>query len=290
MNSMTGYGRSRTALDRLEVTVQVSSVNRKNLDLAITLPEDWRGLETEIAERVRLRASRGRISINVQAALPGDVGGFAIDGDYVARSLEELSKVASAQKIPFKPTPELIWSIAASQRGRSTLPDAELAGPVVLAAVDEALTEFFAMRAQEGKTLGEDLMSRIDALEQSVAGVIAAAPKVSPAYRELLLARLRQAGLELELADERVLKEVAIFADRCDVSEEITRLGSHLSQLRVILREDGGVGRKAEFILQEIGRELNTIGSKANDITISRLVIEGKNEAERIREQIANVE
>lgn len=290
MNSMTGYGRSRTSLDRLEVTVQVSSVNRKTLDLAINLPDEWRGFETGIAERVRTRASRGRITITVQAVSPGELGGLSIDADYIAKSIEELARVSKAHGVAFQATPELILSIAQTQRGRTPLPTEEAAGPVVQPAVEEALVAFFAMRAEEGKALAADLLARIDTLQTCVAGVSEAAPKVAPAFRELLIARLRQAGLELELSDERVLREVALFADRCDVTEEITRLASHLSQLRTLLGEEGGVGRKAEFILQEVGRELNTIGSKANDISISRLVIDGKNEAERIREQIANVE
>jgi uncharacterized protein (TIGR00255 family) len=116
------------------------------------------------------------------------------------------------------------------------------------------------------------------------------APQISGVYREQLMQRLRQAGLELDLSDERVLKEVALFADRCDITEEITRMRSHLSQFKDLLRSKGEIGRKAEFILQEIGREIHTIGSKANDLQISQRVIEFKNELERIREQIANVE
>lgn len=290
MNSMTGYGSARAALGRLEVTVQVSSVNRKSLDLAISVPEDWRSLETEIAERVRRQAARGRISVAVKAEMPGDSKGAAIDADFVTRTVADLARIAGAQSVEFKTTPELLWSIAASQRGRIELPDAETASPIVLVATDEAFKGFFAMRAQEGKALLADLLARVDSVAKHVADITAAVPRVVPAYRDLLLARLRQAGLELELSDERVLKEVAIFADRCDVSEELTRLQSHLAQLRALLAEDGAVGRKSEFIMQEIGRELNTIGSKSNDLAIARLVIEGKNEAERIREQIANVE
>jgi uncharacterized protein (TIGR00255 family) len=105
-----------------------------------------------------------------------------------------------------------------------------------------------------------------------------------------LLQRLRQAGLELDVEDERVLREIALFADRCDVTEELTRLRSHFDQFTALLKSDAEIGRKAEFILQEIGREVNTIGSKANDLTISKAVIELKNELERVREQIANVE
>ena len=116
------------------------------------------------------------------------------------------------------------------------------------------------------------------------------APQISGNYREQLMQRLRQAGLELNVDDERVLKEVALFADRCDIVEEITRLRHHLSQLQALLRAEGEIGRKAEFILQEIGREIHTIGSKANDLAISQQVIEFKNELERVREQIANVE
>jgi uncharacterized protein (TIGR00255 family) len=127
-------------------------------------------------------------------------------------------------------------------------------------------------------------------LQRQMDAVTARAPLVTGQYRELLLKRLREAGLDLELADERVLKEIALFADRCDISEELTRLRSHLDQLAQLLRSGGEIGRKAEFILQEISRESHTIGSKANDLAIAKAVIEFKNELERVREQIANIE
>jgi uncharacterized protein (TIGR00255 family) len=146
------------------------------------------------------------------------------------------------------------------------------------------------MRGTEGAALLVDFLARVAMIRRHHALIAERAPSVSPQYRDLLLQRLRQAGLTLELSDERVLKEVALFADRCDVTEELTRLGSHLDQLEALLRSDGEIGRKAEFILQEIGREVHTIGSKANDLVISRSVIDLKNELERIREQVANVE
>jgi len=290
MNSMTGYGRARAAFGKLEVTVQVASVNRKTLDLAISLPDDWRTLETEIADRVRARAARGRITLSVVAGAPESERGAGIDGEYVARTLAELARFSKDQGIEFNATPELVWSIASSQRGGGSLPDAETASQAVVAAVEEALLAFFEMRSKEGAVLRADLAARIDVMSGLVGAISKTAPAVVPAYRENLLARLKQAGLEIEITDERVLKEISLFADRCDISEELTRLQSHLDQLRGLLNEDGGVGRKAEFIMQEVGRELNTIGSKANDIAIARLVIDGKNEAERIREQLANVE
>ena len=146
------------------------------------------------------------------------------------------------------------------------------------------------MRAREGETLLGDFLARIEALDRLMAAVAARAPAVVPTYAEALHKRLREAGLGLDLSDERVLREIALFADRCDISEEITRFRSHLEQMATLLRSDGEIGRKAEFILQELGREIHTLGSKANDLTISRHVIELKNELERVKEQIANVE
>ena len=146
------------------------------------------------------------------------------------------------------------------------------------------------MRAKEGSALLADFLARLEKLKLAMETIATRAPQVTPVYREQLLQRLRQAGLELDITDERVLKEVALFADRCDVTEEITRLRSHFKQLQDLLTSKGEIGRKAEFILQEIGREIHTIGSKANDLAISQQVIEFKNELERVREQIANVE
>jgi uncharacterized protein YicC (UPF0701 family) len=287
---MTGYGRATAAIAGYSLTVQVSSVNRKTLDLAIKLPDDWESLESSVAEQVRRAAARGRISVAVE--LTGAKGGGEVvwDDAEIAATLDRLEALALARGVAFTPTPELLWSIANSQRKLAELPSAEEAAPVVAEAVAEALRAFVAMRAQEGEALLVDFLARLRTLRQHVDAVAARAPAVAPAYREQLLQRLRQAGLELDVNDERVLKEIALFADRIDVAEELTRLRSHFDQFATLLKVSGEIGRKAEFILQEIGREVNTIGSKANDLTISRAVIELKNELERVREQIANVE
>ena len=170
------------------------------------------------------------------------------------------------------------------------MPSAETAMPLVSDTLTEALRAFAAMRAREGEALLVDFIRRSETLHRHVEAIVARAPHVPVNYREQLMKRLREAGLELDLNDERVWREIALFADRCDVSEEITRLRSHFEQFNGLLKSTGEIGRKAEFILQEIGREVNTIGSKANDVTIARAVIELKNELERVREQMANVE
>lgn len=290
MRSMTGYGRGTAAIGSYTLTVQVSSVNRKTLDLAIKLPAEWESLEAGVAEQVRRVAARGRVSVVVE--LTGARGASEIVWDEVEvnAAIDRLAALAGARGVAFAPTPELLWSVANSQRRSAELPAAEEAAPALLDAVAEALRSFAAMRAQEGEALLVDFLARLTGLRTHVDAIAARAPLVAPNYRELLMQRLRQAGLELDLNDERVLREIALFADRCDVTEELTRLRSHFDQFTALVKSNGEIGRKSEFILQEIGREVNTIGSKANDLTISKTVIELKNELERVREQIANVE
>lgn len=290
MKSMTGYGRATSSLERFSLTVQVSSVNRKTLDLTIGLPDEWEPMESAIGDLVRKHASRGKVHVDIEVT--GKASGTEALWDEAAASatLEKLRNFAAAQGVAFEPTPELLWQVVNSQRRTDEFPDAEAAQPVVLEAVGIALRAFAAMRAKEGEALLVDFIKRTEILIQHVNAVTERAPSVAANYREQLMKRLREAGLELNIEDERVLREVALFADRCDVTEELTRLRSHFEQFGALIRSNGEIGRKAEFLLQEIGREVNTIGSKANDLTISRAVIELKNELERIREQIANVE
>lgn len=287
---MTGYGRATGAIDGYSLTIQVSSVNRKTLDLAVNLPGDWESLEAAVADQVRQVAARGRITVRVELTGARGAAAIAWDEAEVNTAVDKLAALAASRGLEFTATPELLWSIANSQRVAVELPPAEEASAAVMETLGEALRGFVAMRAQEGEALLVDFLARLNVLRTHVEAVAARAPQVAPTYREVLLQRLRQAELELDVNDERVLREVALFADRCDVSEELTRLRSHLDQFTVLLKSKGEIGRKAEFILQEIGREVNTIGSKANDLSISKAVIELKNELERVREQIANVE
>ena len=270
------------------MTVQINSVNRKGLDLSVSLPDAWESLEGVILEQVRKKVSRGKIHVVVE------VDGGAKETDWnegkVAEELDRLRSLADAQRIPFAPTVELLWRIAQDSTGREKLPVAATAWPEVEPALQAALRGLAAMRAREGEALLIDFLGRLEKIRSNVEAITLRAPQVVSTYRDLLMQRLRTAGLELDVSDERVLKEVALFADRCDIAEEITRLRSHLAQLNELLRGGDEVGRKAEFILQEIGREIHTIGSKANDLQISQRVIELKNELERVKEQIANVE
>ena len=287
---MTGYGRATAALESFSLTVQVSSVNRKSLDLTIALPDEWESLEPAMGGLVRKFATRGKVHVDLEVA--GDRPATEPTWDEAAASaaLERLQVFAARQGVEFRPTPELLWQVANSQRRANELPTADAARPAVTDVVTKALREFSAMRAKEGEALLVDFIRRTEQIHRHIEAIATRASHVPANYREQLMRRLRETGLELNLDDERVLREIALFADRCDVSEEITRLRSHFDQFTVLLKSEGEIGRKAEFILQEVGREVNTIGSKANDLTIARAVIELKNELERVREQMANVE
>lgn len=266
------------------VVVQVNSVNRKTLDLTVRLPEAWLPMEPKIIEKVREVAARGKIYLNVGSEAQGGSEG------QTSAHLARLADLAEKNNITFEPDAQLLWEISNDRRAMTEPELSEAIEVAILDATEEALRGFAAMRAKEGEALMIDFLTRVDALRKHVTSVAKRAPEVVSGYREQLFKRLGDADLELDLGDERVLREVALFADRCDISEELTRLQSHLAQFEEHIRGEGEIGRKAEFILQEISREIHTIGSKANDLEISKRVIELKNELERIREQIANVE
>lgn len=287
---MTGYGRATATIEGHTLAVQVSSVNRRGLDLTVSLPEEWESLEGAVGEQVRRFALRGKVHVDIELAAASAADEAAWDDAGVRATLERLEALAASLGVAFRPTPELLWQVANSRRKSAGLPPVDAVRSILLEALDEALHGFAVMRAKEGETLLIDFLSRLAAIRRLTEAVANRAPQVTPAYRELLLRRLREAGLELDPSDERVLKEIALFADRCDISEEVTRFRSHLEQLTSLLKSEGEIGRKAEFILQELGREAHTMGSKANDLAISRNVIELKNELERVKEQVANVE
>lgn len=291
MNSMTGFGRGQTCPDGLDISVEISTVNRKNLDISVSLPKDWQELERPLAARARELLYRGKVAIAVRINAFNQEHELNWDDDAVEHSLKKLGDLSYRHSGGFKIHPLLLWNVAHYHRKIPELPAAEQIQPIVATAFEAAMAEVRAMREEEGRALAEDLAARVATLRDLVGKIEEHARDSVPRYRELLLQRLKQAGLEIDLEDDRVLKEIALFADRCDISEELTRLASHLGQFSQTMEStEPLIGRKLEFILQEIHRECNTIGSKANNIEVSRNVIDCKAEIERIREQVQNVE
>ncbi|MEX2382752.1 MAG: YicC/YloC family endoribonuclease [Opitutales bacterium] len=292
MISMTGYGRGVASYGRYEVVAEVSSVNKKNLDVSSYLPREWQAFDVVIGERLRDVVNRGKVSVSIRIERVQRSGAAAQgNADLVEETLHQLAALAERNRIPFEPDLGLLFQITSQADVAERPPLLEECGGEAKEALTEAIREFVSMRQREGRVLAKDLLNRAGRVREWVATIAGYAKEVVPHYRDLLLQRLRQAGLEWELDDERLLRELMLFADRCDISEEVTRLDSHLEQLFEFFQTtDEPIGRKAEFLLQEINRECNTIGSKAGDVRISRLIVESKNEIERIREQVQNVE
>jgi uncharacterized protein (TIGR00255 family) len=288
---MTGYGRGEADRSGTKVSVELNSVNRKQSDIVINLPRDLAMLEPQIRQTINEKISRGRM--NVMVGLQESANGtatLALD-TALARSYHEamltLQKELSA---PGEITIGAILQAPGVMRSPEHAIKADDAWPVVQRALNSALGDLIKMREREGKHLAKDLIHRLKTLRKEIKEIRALYPDVVKKYRTVLRERLAKAGLDLALDDERLLKEVTIFADRSDISEELTRLESHLAQFAHHLRKNEPVGRTLEFINQEIFRELNTLGAKSNDAGISQHVVACKSELEKIREQIQNLE
>ena len=290
---MTGFGRSSVEVEGTGVRIQVEihSVNRKTLDIQISAPREWSGHEAIFSEWIGGAFQRGRVNVQIKVELAKNSSdSLAMNTEAMALTLNDLKTFAQAQGFDFTPDSSFMLDLARSVKDTSSLPSWKELKESLQEAFNAALADISAMRLQEGAALAEDLRGRIAELEAFRKQIEKNAFGSTQRYRNALLERLKQLELELDVSDERVLKEVAIYADRSDISEETTRLSSHFEQFLGFLSADEATGRKMDFLCQEIHREFNTTGSKSNDIEITRLVIEGKNALERIREQVQNIE
>lgn len=290
---MTGYGSGSTEATRhnLQLRVEITSVNRKSLDLNLSTSKDWSGIEPHCKEWLKGSFERGRVQVHIKALPRGsDTSGLDWNEQLMGQALQRIKDFAEKQNISFVPDGRLLLELARNLKDESTLPDWRELTEELQNTFQTALDDLNAMREKEGAALQKDLLKRIGELEKIRAEIEGHAKETVHRHRDALIGRLSQLGLELDLSDDRVLKEIALFADRCDISEEITRLSSHFEQFNELLVAPRPGGRKMDFLCQEIHREFNTIGSKANHIEITRAVIEGKNNLERIREQVQNVE
>ncbi|MEO6872506.1 MAG: YicC/YloC family endoribonuclease [Chthoniobacterales bacterium] len=291
MQSMTGYGHGESDRGGAKISVDVNSVNRRQSDIVINLPRDLSALEPRVRQAVSERVVRGRTNVSVTYD-PSTNGARTLALDRpLARSYHDAMRALQAElAVSGEITIGMVLQAPGVMRfsEESVVPDE--VWPALEEALRRALDELVKMRTREGKHLAKDLIHRLKVVRQSLKEVRRLHPAVAEKHRVVLLERINKAGVELEPNDERLLKEVAFFADRSDVSEELTRLESHLTQFAHHLRKEEPVGRTLEFITQEISRELNTLGAKAGDPEISQHVVACKAEVEKIREQIQNLE
>lgn len=292
LNSMTGFGQGHVRRNGLRVDVEISSVNRKQLDISVNMPRPLQSLEPWIQEQVSHHISRGRVSlqVGVQSAGDGGAAGVRINQVLARRLAKELRKAAADLGVRGEIALADLIRIPGVLIVEDAGADPERARPLVEEALARALKAFAAMRRREGLALVRDLAARLDLLEKFARQIGALAPTLPRRYRTHLRERIRQLAGDLPVSDERLEKEVVIFADRCDIAEELTRLGSHFQQARGMLKQKEPAGRALDFLAQEMFREINTIGAKASDAAVAAVVVGFKTELERLREQVQNIE
>jgi len=292
LRSMTGYGRGSATGNGLTVTVEISSVNRKQLDVVLSMPRGMNVLEARITETLHGAISRGRVMIDVSIDWSGGARRRAVRIDTELAEAYVRSLREAARKLNVQDDISLQSLVALPDVLHFARPqeDLEAAWTVLQKALIKAVTQLNQMRRREGLALSKDLVSRIRLLERRVAAIRKLAPGVVRHYREQLKARLAEAGVDWQASPDRLLKEIALYADRCDISEELTRLDSHLQQAKAMTSSKEATGRSLDFLAQELFREINTVGSKANHSGILQQVVEFKAELERMREQVQNIE
>ena len=267
------------------------SLNRKQSDIVVNLPRELAELEPRIRQTINEKISRGRTNVLVAYHYGGNGARKLALDTALARSYHETMRALQKELgVPGEITIGTILQAPGVMRiSEDSLNDDE-AWPAIARALAAALAELIKMREREGKHLAKDLIHRLKLIRKEIKQIRVRYPDVVKKYRATLLDRIQKAGLEISTSDERLVKEVTFFADRADISEELTRLESHLAQFAHHLRKNEPVGRKLEFITQEIFRELNTLGAKSNDAVISQHAVASKAELEKIREQIQNLE
>jgi uncharacterized protein (TIGR00255 family) len=291
MHSMTGFGRGEAIADGAIWRVEAHSVNRKQLEVVVHLPRHLTSLEIPLRNRVAEKISRGRVQVSITAdhGVNSTVR-LKVDDELARQYSEALQRLSSLLRL--SPADEV--TDATRWPGVFILDQTEVAPEVALPLIEEALntalTQLISMRLAEGLHLKEDIIARLDTLDDLLGQAESLSPGIVDNHRKLLRQRLEEAGLPLPIDDERLTKEIALFADRCDISEEITRAESHIKQFRTYLTGTEPAGRSMDFLLQELFREFNTMGSKANNAPLSQLAVRGKTEIEKIREQVQNVE
>ncbi len=291
IKSMTGFGRGEYSQDGKEFTVEIKTVNHRYSDIFVKMPRQISFLEDRVRELVGRAISRGKTDVFITYSNYSEDSKYVVFDEGLAKAyvsaVEALrDKFGLADDISVS----LVSRFPDVLRVEQAEEDEEQLWSMLKVAVDNAVASLVHMRSIEGEGLKKVLLERADHIETIIAEISKRAPEVPKEYKAKLCARIKEL-LDQQVVDEnRIAVEVALFADRCSIDEELVRLASHFGQMRQILSMDQPAGRKLDFLVQEMNREINTIGSKANDLTITRLVVDIKSEIEKIREQIQNIE
>jgi uncharacterized protein (TIGR00255 family) len=290
IRSMTGFGAGRGSVNGEEVDVEVRSVNHKYCEVKARLPRELGALEHDVVRAVKERVARGGVDVAVRRTQSGSLVAPRVDVGLAESYARAFAEVQARLGLPGAVTLADVIAAEGVVRLDERPIDVEIVGEALRRALAAALAQLVAMRAREGEALARDLAARLDELERLVARVAELAPRSVEQYRERLAERVAELSRGVPVDPARLAQEVAVFADRTDVAEEVTRLRSHLAQVRALLGLTEPAGRKLDFLVQEMHREANTIGSKSQNADIAGVVVALKAEIERMREQVQNVE
>ena len=291
IRSMTGYGSAKGTVAGFAITIELRSVNNRYLDLGIKLPRGFLFAESEIKNYIQQKVSRGKLDFFLTLdSVESDQTRIRVNSRLAEAYRNAITEIGQNLELPTSVTALDIARFSDVLSLEKEELDQAAFLEQLMPLLDTALLDFNAMRCREGEKLAKDLLQKADRIEDMVLAVESQAPKTVSAYRERLEAKLREVLNDTALAEERVIAEAAIFADRVATDEETVRLHSHLSQFRKMMAEGSPIGRKLDFLIQEFNREANTIGSKCQDSEIAYLVVDLKSEIEKIREQVQNIE
>lgn len=291
MHSMTGYGKGVSKRDGKTITIEIKTVNHRFLDCNIKLPRNFLFVEDRLKKAVSSAISRGHVDLYLTYEQSStDEGAYTVDMELASNYLTAVRQLENGTGLANDVTLSTLLRVGDIVTRQQSVEDEDLLAEMTLEAASEALVNLKVMREKEGQSQKADIASKLDTIEACLDRIKEFAPKVVEDYRELLNARIAEV-VEPSLVDkQRLATEVALYADHCAIDEEITRLSTHISNMRSLLEATEPVGRKMDFLVQEFNRETNTIGSKANDMRITKEVLAIKNEIEKMREQAANIE
>ena len=291
VKSMTGYGRAREMRNGRDITVEVRSVNNRYLDCTVKMPRAYIFAEDRMKARVQQAISRGKVDVFVTIdASAADEAVVAVNEPLARGYYDALTRLKTMFDLSGDITPEVLAKFPDVLAVTKAEEDVEAIAADICAVLDDALAAYNDMRAVEGEKLAADVAGRVTTIETVVGKVEERSPQTVAAYRQRLEAKMQEVLQSTTIDESRILTEAAIFADKIAVDEETVRLRSHIAQLRAMLASDEPVGRKLDFLIQEVNRECNTIGSKCSDLTIAQDVVNMKAEVEKIREQVQNME
>ncbi len=291
LQSMTGYGREQLLINGRDITVEIRSVNHRYYEFSSRVPRVYGYLDEKLKSFVKNSVSRGKIEVSVTINnIEGRTAAVSIDRDLALEYLKALREANEALGLEDDVTLSMMTRFSDIFSVQKLAEDEELIWNDVKTAAEKALEKFVEMRRTEGSTLKKDLLEKLKNIENTLGTVEEQAPVTAEKYREKLFKKLKEVLEEKEIDEQRIVTEAALFAEKIAIDEETVRLRSHIAQFRELVESEGPVGRKLDFLVQEFNREINTMGSKAQDVKITKCVVDMKSEVEKIREQIQNIE